>query len=236
MIPDLDRVISGGQTGADVAALKAARAVGIPTGGWLPKGFITLEGPRPEYVGLYGMQECSRGGYPTRTELNVRDSDGTLRFARDFKSPGERCTLKNIKWHGRPYFDVDIDRPALWNDVWNWIGANNVRVLNVAGNSEETAPGIGDFVYGYLFDLLPRCLSEGKLTALLTARGLIDRRTQPREQIAFEGRHGTCRHCLGPVKMPRFIFGGELRPDLCYCLSCGQPYSAVTPEGREADR
>jgi hypothetical protein len=37
----IERVISGGQTGADQAGWRAARAAGIPTGGFMPKGFLT---------------------------------------------------------------------------------------------------------------------------------------------------------------------------------------------------
>ena len=48
----IDRVISGGQTGADQAGWRAAKASGIPTGGWMPKGFLTEDGPRPEFAGL----------------------------------------------------------------------------------------------------------------------------------------------------------------------------------------
>ena len=53
----LDRIISGGQTGADQAGWRAARACGIPTGGAMPKGFLTEDGPRPEFAGLYGARE-----------------------------------------------------------------------------------------------------------------------------------------------------------------------------------
>jgi hypothetical protein len=146
----IEKVISGGQTGADQAGLRAAKGCGIPTGGWLPHGCITLEGPRPDLLALYDMKEHSASGYPPRTEANVKDSDGTIRFAKTFKSAGEKCTLRAIKWFNRHYFDVDIANLPPVERVREWLAENNIKVLNVAGNSEDTAPGIGDIVCQYL--------------------------------------------------------------------------------------
>lgn len=144
------KIISGGQTGADQGGLRAAVHCKIPTGGWLPKGCITLVGPRPDLLELYGMTEHS-GGYAARTEANVKDSGGTVRFAKDFKSPGERCTLRAIKWFGRPYFDVKMNEMTESTELMmQWLLKNDIKVLNVAGNTEETAPGIEDFVFSYL--------------------------------------------------------------------------------------
>lgn len=145
----IEKVVSGGQTGADQAGLRAAEMAGIATGGWLPKGCMTLEGPSPDLLERYSMKEHT-GGYAARTEANVRDSDGTIRFARNFKSNGEKCTLKAIKWFDRPHFDVDIDYPPYIEDVLRWIEEKNIKILNVAGNAEETAEGIGQFTYQYL--------------------------------------------------------------------------------------
>jgi hypothetical protein len=74
----LEKIITGGQTGADQAAWRAARVYGLPTGGWLPKGFLTEDGPRPEFATLYGAQEMPTDSYRARTEQNVRDSHGTV--------------------------------------------------------------------------------------------------------------------------------------------------------------
>jgi hypothetical protein len=158
----IEKIISGGQTGADQAGLRAAKAVGLATGGWLPQGCITLDGPRPDLLEIYSMQEHPKKGYPARTEANVRDSDGTIRFAEKFGSPGEKCTLKAIHWFRKPYLDIPI--LAMYNgkewvakaigyspaDVLAWVKENNIRVLNVAGNSEQTCKGIGDVVHDFL--------------------------------------------------------------------------------------
>ena len=75
----IKKIISGGQTGADRAALDTAIKIGIPQGGWIPKGRITEEGPLPD---KYQLQEMSSDSYPERTEQNVIDSDGTLIISR----------------------------------------------------------------------------------------------------------------------------------------------------------
>lgn len=147
------KVISGGQTGADIGGVRAAKDSGLETGGWLPNGCITLQGPRPEYLQEFGMQEHLKKGYPPRTEANVKDSDGTIRFASNFSSAGEKCTLRAIKWFNKPYFDVNINSPPPKEEVILWLKENGINTLNVAGNSEETSPGIEDFVYNYLLEV-----------------------------------------------------------------------------------
>jgi hypothetical protein len=156
----LERVISGGQTGADQAGLAAAKACGIPTGGWMPKGFLTTAGPAPELAAGYGLKEHS-GGYADRTGANVRDADATIRFAASFQTYGERCTLRWLREHGKPYLDVDIATPPPHQEVADWLVANRVRVLNVAGNvgpkgKRAKAAGITAFVTAYLVEVFTR--------------------------------------------------------------------------------
>jgi predicted Rossmann-fold nucleotide-binding protein len=76
----LEKIISGGQSGADQAGWRAARPFGIPTGGAMPKGHMTEEGPRPEFAERYGAVELPTDDDTARTERNVRDSDGTIWF------------------------------------------------------------------------------------------------------------------------------------------------------------
>lgn len=146
----LERVISGGQTGADRAGLVAARAAGIPTGGWMPKGFRAQDGPRPEFAILYGVTEHPSDRYPPRTALNVKESDATLCFATDWGSPGEVLTRQMCDRCDRPRLDVTPGGAVSPADVVAWLRANGVRVLNVAGNTERTSPGIGAFVEAFL--------------------------------------------------------------------------------------
>ena len=116
----LAKVISGGQTGADQGALRAARSAGIPTGGTAPQGWATETGPFPELAG-FGLVECEEPGYPPRTRANVRDADATLWFG-DWHSPGGRTTLDACRVIGRPFLIVYPlrTRPS---EVVAWIGA-----------------------------------------------------------------------------------------------------------------
>ena len=136
----LERVVSGGQSGVDQAALRAARAAGIPTDGTAPKGWATENGPAP-WLADYGLAECPEPGYPARTVANVRDSDGTL-WIGDQGSSGGRLTVGTARALGRPLLVVraGVTTPA---DVRRWIAEAGVRVLNVARNRESTEPGIG---------------------------------------------------------------------------------------------
>lgn len=160
----LRKIISGGQTGVDQGALRAAKAVGLETGGWAPRGWRTLDGPAPWLATQFGLREHG-GTYAARTRANVRDSDATIRIARDWESPGELCTMKAIRKYGRPHLDLlrsyslkDGLEPAveaLREFLWKY----SVQVLNVAGNSERTAPGIGRTAEAVLLTALRGCLS-----------------------------------------------------------------------------
>ena len=68
------KIISGGQDGADIAGLRAAKSVGLKTGGFIPKGFKTKSGPKPEYSEQYGINQTSTEDYAFRTALNVEHS------------------------------------------------------------------------------------------------------------------------------------------------------------------
>ena len=165
------KVISGGQSGVDLAALKAAKSLGFATGGLMPYGWLTLDGPRPEYAKEFGMFECRLKGYPARTSANVADSDFTLCIARNHISPGELCTIAAINRHDKPHASVstrlyDDPRTPEWDslDVTKAIAAiracrervGHPIVLNIAGNSEKTAPGIGDVAFRIVRDILER--------------------------------------------------------------------------------
>lgn len=149
----LKRVLSGGQCGADLAGLITAKKFGIPTGGWIPKGFITQLGKHPEYAELYNIQEHSSPLYPPRTFQNAKESDGTIRFAYDLNSAGEKCTLKAILQYKKPYIDVNLHNSIPHQEVVDWIITNNIQILNIAGNSEKTYGGITFVVQEYLEEI-----------------------------------------------------------------------------------
>jgi hypothetical protein len=146
----LERVISGAQTGADRGGLIAARAAGLSTGGWMPAGFLAYDGCHPEFAELYGIRETVSRNYPPRTERNVRDADATLRFASNWETPGELLTLAMCRKHGKPHLDITPGGGTTPADVAEWIDTNGVGLLNVAGNAEQTSPGIQDYVVEFL--------------------------------------------------------------------------------------
>lgn len=159
----LERIVSGGQTGVDIAALRAAKRLGVATGGVLPHGCHALDGKHPEYIREYGMREHTSSSYAARTYANVRDSDATLRIAVNFQSSGEVCTLKAIKKYDRLFGDVIIDRvdgvleivPIVEAvNVCMWLETRKIRILNVAGNSEKTAPGIGAIAERFVTEMI----------------------------------------------------------------------------------
>lgn len=149
-----EKVISGGQTGADQGGLIAARQFGIPTGGWMPQGFKTNDGSNPQLAQEFGLRE-HRGDYAERTATNVRDSDGTVRIAGTFNTRGEQCTLNCLRRQHKPHIDVDMHSPLEVEDVVDWIRRHDIRVLNVAGNvrpKSRTAKswGIEEFTIEFL--------------------------------------------------------------------------------------
>lgn len=146
----LERVISGGQTGADRAGLAAARAAGLATGGWMPRGFLAHDGPHPEFAERYGLRETASDRYRPRTAMNVQHSCGTVRFATVWDSPGELLTLAMCRKYRNPHLDITPGGPVTPAAVAAWVGEYRIRVLNVAGNSERTSPGIEEVVAEFL--------------------------------------------------------------------------------------
>lgn len=159
------KVISGGQTGADRAALKAARAVGLQTGGWMPRGFYAKDGYHPDFATLYGMQETVEETYPPRTALNVRDSDGTVRFAGNWETRGEKLTYRLIQQYKKEEIPltVGIAVQSQVDTLVSWLIKHNIQTLNVAGNSEDSWPGIELSVECYLIEVFEKMKSEDLL-------------------------------------------------------------------------
>ena len=108
----IERFISGGQTGADQAGLAAARRLAIPTGGFMPKGWLTEDGPRPDLAVTYGLEEAGTASYPDRTERNVLASDGTVVFG-DARSRGSMLTVRLCQRHEEPVCVLPLDGDRL---------------------------------------------------------------------------------------------------------------------------
>lgn len=133
------KIVSGGQTGVDRAALDAAMAAGLATGGWCPKGRLALDGRIP---GRYPLRETPSSGYAQRTEWNVRDADATLLLTRGELSGGTKLTAEWAARYGRPLLVLDLFAVPGIPEVMRWLEAHAVGILNVAGPREEGAPGI----------------------------------------------------------------------------------------------
>lgn len=144
----LDCVISGGQTGADQAGWRAAKAAGIPTGGKMPRGYLTEDGERPGLREEFGAKALGSPAYPPRTRANVEDSDGTIWFGNP-DSRGGRSTLAACVKAGRPFLPVR-DGMTTPRDVVAWIQHHRIAVLNVAGNRASTDPELGPRVEAFL--------------------------------------------------------------------------------------
>lgn len=152
----INRVVSGGQTGVDRAALDVALELEIPCGGWCPKGRKAEDGAIPP---LYPVTETPSGNYRRRTEMNVRDSDGTLILTVGEPEGGTQLTYNLTLRHDKPCLVVDLALSPNPGDVRAWIERHNIRTLNVAGPRESRNPGIHDTAVGFLRAVLLRYTS-----------------------------------------------------------------------------
>jgi len=146
----LKKIISGGQTGADRAALDAAIELGIPHGGWIPKGRITEDGLLPD---KYKLKEMVIDSYPARTEQNVIDSDGTLIVSHGKLTGGSAYTRKMAMKHGKTWFHADLNKLPTFQAamlIEDWISKNGIEILNVAGPSTSKDP----LIYGLVTVIL----------------------------------------------------------------------------------
>ena len=140
----IEKIISGGQTGADQAALDVAIRYGIPHGGWIPKGRKTERGRLPD---KYNLKELSSINYPKRTELNVIDSEGTLILSHGKLTGESALTAKLAGKHNRPCLHIDLDEITEYRAVEIiklWIEARGISILNVDGPRASKDPQIYD--------------------------------------------------------------------------------------------
>ncbi|MBO6534942.1 MAG: putative molybdenum carrier protein [Balneolaceae bacterium] len=165
----LKKIIAGGQTGVDQAALQAAIDRRLKHGGWCPPGRICEDGIIPERFNLTETPE-ERDVYAPeisrsqRTIWNVRDADGLLVFQevtklhsdnnRQAHDLGTELALETAKRFGKPYLVVNLNKRISVTEVSEWISAKNIEVMNVAGPSEGSSHGI----YGRVYNLLSEYL------------------------------------------------------------------------------
>jgi len=142
----LRKIISGGQTGADVTGLLCARALGLETGGTAPKGYGTEGGPNLE-LEVFGLVESA-------TRDNVKNSDHTLWFG-NTGSPGYWCTYKAAEFYNKTFTSNPTKERMLQI-------AETFEVINVAGNRASKNPDVVGLVRE-AFDWLTELLPSGKI-------------------------------------------------------------------------
>ncbi len=143
----LEKVVSGGQTGVDRAALDAALNAGLPIGGYCPAGRLAEDGRVPDH---YPLVEIAEGGYAERTEQNVIESDGTLILNMGALSEGTLLTAEYAEKHGKPCLILEMDDTPTTAIVTEWLNRYDIAILNVAGPRESKSPGIYQRVFRYL--------------------------------------------------------------------------------------
>jgi hypothetical protein len=141
------KIISGGQTGVDRAALDVGLALGIQCGGWCPKGRRAEDGVIPA---KYPLTENTSIDYPARTAMNVRESDGTLVITRGVPDRGTALTLRLAQKHRKPCFTVNLDKAPGPSQVRKWLKEGKIKIINVAGPRESSCPGISEQARQYL--------------------------------------------------------------------------------------
>jgi hypothetical protein len=131
----------------------------------MPKGWRTLDGPRPEYREEFGLVESHSADYAPRTFVNAGSANATLRIAYDWHSAGELCTLRAVTAAGQEPFDIGLNDVMVANPervikAVAWLCSRGPGlIVNVAGNSERTAPGIERVAEAILRDIFTRCLA-----------------------------------------------------------------------------
>ena len=150
----LDKIISGGQTGVDRAALDVALALGLPVGGWCPKGRRAEDGRIPD---RYPLTETPERNYQTRTRRNIEDADGTLILNLGKLDGGTALTVKLARQIGKPCLIVALEEGIEPTAFRAWLDANHITALNVAGPRESKRPG----VYAATVRCLETLLREG---------------------------------------------------------------------------
>jgi hypothetical protein len=159
------KVIAGGQTGVDQAALRAAQEAGLEVGGWCPPGRLCEDGLIPSRFPLVETPVERSPGAPDvsrsqRTEWNVRDADATLilrpRGTAAADDPGSAWASRCAARFGRPLLAVDPWDPAAAAEILAWLDRLAVSTLAVGGPSERTVPGIGAQVHDLLVAVFAR--------------------------------------------------------------------------------
>lgn len=155
------KIISGGQTGVDRAALDAALKHGIDCGGWCPAGRLDECGLIPAH---YPLKELENGGFAERTLRNVKDSDGTVIIYSNTLHGGSEETARYCREENRPHklinsAEISFERAA--EMIGEFVRDQKIETLNIAGPRQSDWPS----GYEYALCALEIFLSEGRASA-----------------------------------------------------------------------
>lgn len=158
----IEKIVSGGQTGVDQAALLVARELGIEVGGWCPRRGLD-ENNNCILKQYPSLKEAKTTNPDERTKLNVEDSDGTLIIVPSFLLPekikdGTLLTIEYAKEKKKPYFIINLEKATSANELKDWLIKNRISVLNIAGPRESNFPGINKLATALLRDIFNRLL------------------------------------------------------------------------------
>lgn len=139
----IEKIISGGQCGADFGGLLAAETLNIPTGGWAPKNFKTHFGNNFALRERFNLKETNSSSYRPRTLKNIKDSDGTLIIASNMNSPGCLLTYHGCLQYNKPVLKIQIangeipELNLIIDCIQHWLSDNQIKTLNIAGNRDK---------------------------------------------------------------------------------------------------
>ena len=188
------KIVSGGQTGVDRAALDVAIELGLELGGWCPKGGWAEDFHQPP--GLLSqypqLQPTPLENPEQRTEWNVQDSDATLILTRgSVRSKGTQYTMAKAKEHVRRYLLLDLQDPDRQRKATAWLESlGAIHVLNIAGPRESEAPGVYEEARRFLRQVLPRISGpqESEHTAHSSLEGGLFRRLSHTLNVTPKGK------------------------------------------------
>ncbi len=146
----VDRIVSGGQTGVDRAALDVAIELELPHGGWCPRGRKAEDGLIPP---IYELTELPSDFYADRSRKNVDDSDGTLILYGGKLEGGTHLTARYALSIGKPCHRVRLFGRPSFLACGDWLRRHDIRTLNIAGPRASKEPKIYESAKRFLLQL-----------------------------------------------------------------------------------
>ena len=210
----IKRIISGGQRGADRAALDFAIDKGIPHGGWVPLGRLAEDGPIPD---SYHLTEMNTKSYPKRTEQNVKDSDGTLIISHGLLVGGSRYALEMAVMHGKLRLHIDLDRTPSFGaaqKVIRWLDDNHIETLNVAGSRASKDPKIYRATYDLLETIYYIAIAEEDVVAMRSSglpKTVDEAVNRLIHNMPLRAKTELAKHDESELRFLHFTFGAFIR-------------------------